>query len=709
MLVIAINLAITKSFAIGLVASTLYFLINGVFLGRGFFKDNPYLQLALGIFLTTSALGTVSWAAMIIHNLDVIPSIATLATVATISTLLMLRRREDKQNSKWLSPDKRIFSMRFIVSNAIYLLLTGVSFYLLLISRRGEASVVWWSVHPLFLPVFFLATLALIMALFMSQMTAHKLGLLMVHSFLSVSLFLLIFPFGDVGGQQYVLGSTRLVYDNQILHGIRFPVQSIATQVYLWLRGDSFQAAVSVILARMLSIDVMWIHLSLVPILWGIFVPLGIFLITRTLTENDNVAAISALLITTFPYTLRWGATSVYNSLGFIFFLYSVYCLLEYLSSNKPKKWILPMLVFVFLSFAAHFLTGIMAFSLLLLVLMFRMYENRSMSLFSAKFSFLIIFIFCAYLLPTAITYRRFLYPETSYFGLDKLAELSREDILWTFLLGQHVNFETRIAIVHLLGPTLGGLGMLYYFYITRQKSRKKPLLCTTFLIVGLLIVLVDYRILKLFIVSVPFTEERLWVFRDFLVVPFMGILVNDIFPFLHKQVSTISIPFSTSSVRRIALYSLIFLALGGWITTSLYYAYPDYGPLQTTTYEIEAAKFIEENTTEPYVVIGDQWITFAGGMIVGIGNPNALYFHSKDPKGLMLFIEMKTNSTTEPMKEAMMYNNATVAYFVIDKPRLRVEEYARIIQQAQQNGLQTYKIFNYENEEKLRIFYYKE
>ncbi len=709
MLAIAINLIATKSWVIGIAASVTFFFVNGVVLGRAFFKGSPFIQLTLGVLLAASVLGLVSWAVMIIHNLSVIPSVATLVTVATISTLLMLRKGGSKPNLKPQSPDKQIFSQRFIISNGIYLLLAAFSFYLLLISRRGEALVVWWSVHPLFLPVFFLATLALTATIFISRMTAHKLGLVMVHSFLSVSLFLLVFPFGDVGGQQYVLGSTRLVYDNQVLHGVRFPVQSIATQVYLWFRGDSFQAAFSVILARMFSVDVMWIHLSLVPILWGIFVPLGIFLITRTLTENDNVAAISALLITTFPYTLRWGTTSVYNSLGFIFFLYSVYCFLEYLSSNKPKKWVLPMLGFVFLSFTTHFLTGIMAFSLLLLVVVFRIYENRSMSLFSAKFSFLIVFIFCAYLLPTAITYRRFLYPETSYFGLDKLAEVSREDILWTFLLGQHVNFETRIAIIHLLGPTLGGLGMLYYFYVTRQKSRKKPLLCTAFLVVGLLIVLVDYRILKLFIVSVPFAEERLWVFRDFLVVPFMGILANDVFPFLHKQVSIISIPFSTSSIRRIALYSLVFLALGGWITTSLYYAYPDYGPLQTTTYEIEAAKFIEENTTEPYVVIGDQWTIFAGGMIVGIGNPNALYFHSKSPKGLMLFLEMKRNATTEPMKEAMAYNNATVAYFVIDKPRLRVEEYTRIIQQAQQNGLQTYRIFNYENEEKLRIFYYKE
>jgi len=41
---------------------------------------------------------------------------------------------------------------------------------------------------------------------------------------------------------------------------------------------------------------------------------------------------------------------------------------------------------------------------------------------------------------------------------------------------------------------------------------------------------------------------------------------------------------------------------------------------------------------------------------------------------------------------------------------RLGAEEYNRIIQQAQQNKLQTYPegIFYYEGEEKLRIFYYK-
>ena len=57
-----------------------------------------------------------------------------------------------------------------------------------------------------------------------------------------------------------------------------------------------------------------------------------------------------------------------------------------------------------------------------------------------------------------------------------------------------------------------------------------------------------------------------------------------------------------------------------------------------------------------------------------------------------------------------MKTTNATVAYLIIEKPRLGTDEYNRIIQQAQQNKLQTYKIFYYpEDQEKLRVFIYQE
>ena len=69
----------------------------------------------------------------------------------------------------------------------------------------------------------------------------------------------------------------------------------------------------------------------------------------------------------------------------------------------------------------------------------------------------------------------------------------------------------------------------------------------------------------------------------------------------------------------------------------------------------------------------------------------------------------MKNNPSNETLIEAMKTNNATVAYFIIEKPRLGTETYNALINKAQQNNLHTYKIFYYpEGEEKLRIFYYQ-
>ena len=82
-------------------------------------------------------------------------------------------------------------------------------------------------------------------------------------------------------------------------------------------------------------------------------------------------------------------------------------------------------------------------------------------------------------------------------------------------------------------------------------------------------------------------------------------------------------------------------------------------------------------------------------------------FFLGKSERGGVV-LEMKTNSTPEIMIEAMKNNNATVAYFIIEKPRLGTDEYNRIVAQAQQNNLRTYQIFYYRGEEKLRMFYYK-
>ena len=93
----------------------------------------------------------------------------------------------------------------------------------------------------------------------------------------------------------------------------------------------------------------------------------------------------------------------------------------------------------------------------------------------------------------------------------------------------------------------------------------------------------------------------------------------------------------------------MAFTLLSGWITASVYDGYPQWGPLQTTSYELEAVKYIDKNAAENYIVICDQWATYAGGIVVGVNNPRAFYFSGLDPSGIALFLEMKTTPQMKP------------------------------------------------------------
>jgi hypothetical protein len=229
---------------------------------------------------------------------------------------------------------------------------------------------------------------------------------------------------------------------------------------------------------------------------------------------------------------------------------------------------------------------------------------------------------------------------------------------------------------------------------------------------------LIDYRILKIFMEGLPLNEERLWVLRDLIAVPFVALGVYKGVSWLRASLRapTLSI-LSASSLKAsskhrtlyvlgwiLALNILIPGVLGGWLIASLGAAYPQVAPLQTTWYELEAVRYIEENTHEKYVVIGDVWTIFAGEVIVGVNNPRAYYFLEFNKTGYNLFFHMSQDPSSHWMLVAMNYTDTTRAYFIITEPRVGPEEYNRIVTQALESDIQVYGVFG---EERLHVFYY--
>jgi len=91
-LIIFINLSEFQSPILGLVASAIYFLINGIFLGHTFFeKETAFFRLMFGFLILVMLLGFVGWLAVVIYNLDVTWFTLVLLVVATLSSLLNKR------------------------------------------------------------------------------------------------------------------------------------------------------------------------------------------------------------------------------------------------------------------------------------------------------------------------------------------------------------------------------------------------------------------------------------------------------------------------------------------------------------------------------------------------------------------------------------------------------------------------------------------
>lgn len=618
-----------------------------------------------------------------------------------------------------MEPSTQRFTNLLRIGEVLYLLLTVLSFYLLLSSRTGEARTVWQVLNPAFLPILFVATSLLIIVLLTSEKPAYKLSLIIVHSVLIHSFFSIIFPAGDLSGQQMYLGRIRLIYENAALHGWPpWPIESIPFQVYQWFRGVNFQAALSVIFARMLCIDLLWIHLFLVPVLWGVFTPIATFLTTKTLTPNNTVAVLSSLLISAFPYATYFGAISVHNSLGFIFFFYAFYFMLKSLDCNDSKTNF-AMLIFSFFSLLSHYLTGIISFSLLFLTVAFKSYKAEKSSSVTAKVSLIIPFLLCTSLLPLSFIYLRFFRPETyTTFTLSKFFELPIGEIVGLFLIGELTyGFDVAAIFLIVIGSTLALLYMIYRLYKMKRTPIVESQTPISFLFLAFLMILADYRILKLFMEELPLNAERLWVFRDFMAAPLVALAIHvassslkaflkarslpiitvgslkAIFKpllkctFTHAKRSIINI-FSRLSVGLLFSLSLLLpFLLAGWITASLTAAYPQVAPLQITWYELEAVRYIEENTQEKYVVVGDIWTIYAGEIIVGLNNPRAYYFGEFSETGIDLFIKMKMEPSPQWLLAAMNYTDTTIAYFIVTEPRLGPEEFQDVVSRTLNNG----------------------
>jgi len=91
---IHLNLIALHSPALGLIVSSIYFLINATFLGHAFFRrEEALVRLTFGVMSLIMLLSFMGWLALVIYNLDPASTSLVLLATSLVSSLSNKRMR----------------------------------------------------------------------------------------------------------------------------------------------------------------------------------------------------------------------------------------------------------------------------------------------------------------------------------------------------------------------------------------------------------------------------------------------------------------------------------------------------------------------------------------------------------------------------------------------------------------------------------------
>lgn len=570
--------------------------------------------------------------------------------------------------------------MRSIVLATMFFFLVSYGFNFLLASRTKIGGFTGTDLHPLVMPVYFAAALFVVAILLSDEKTWFKITLLIVYSLFSFSFFVVVYDAGYGWDQWVHLGYSRRVYENAyydprgnpLIFSFFYPGRSILSRIYYSSRSV-FQYSLSVIFARTFYVDLYWSHLLLIPISWGMFVPLICYAVAKALCGDEKSALLSSFLVTSIAALIFWGAVSVPQSVGILFYFFTVFLALKYLS-DSGNKFLLPTLLSALASLGAHFVPGVLSFSVVFLVFVFK--KRQTLESRNDKIVLIQAVVISASLLPLLFFVQRYFYPIFIDFSLSKLSKLSLFEAVQSLLFTEYGDYTLADFVSK--GGIIDILGFLALVYGLLKPEKVNRAVCR-FLFLSFLIVAIDNRIVEWFMVGVV-GHERIWPSASLIAISSAGFAINELSSFLFSKITHgnpvekgvgrrgVFRRFKTSAKGALFIVILV-LSLAGLVTASVYNGYYKWMPERyggLTGYDFEAAKYIDATTPGVYVVVCDNWFRLAGYAVVGIENPRAYYASTYDDDAMALFKRMATNPSPNLMIEAASVNNATFQYFVV-------------------------------------------
>jgi hypothetical protein len=582
---------------------------------------------------------------------------------------------------------------------ACYVASVGVFVSLLFQARTPIPTVIWDTFSPSNLIVYLAMTFLLVVLVMRKGNTQTKLSLIILHSVVSV-LFKQIVCESRYGYDTWVsLGYSKLVFSGEYPKTAVFTVYSplpLLSKIYHVTERVNLYS-LGVLSARMFSVDIYWTHLLLSPILWGVFMPVLVYGITKFLSDKEAVPLLSALLSLSVPTLVSWASGTTSQSLAWVLCAVVVYLSLRYLSSGKG---LLLALVVAFATFITHELVGVLSFSMVLLADVCQI-TRRLKQKYTRRVFLLGTFILIILLLPLLLQVLRLAIGGGATFSLEPLEGLSAYDAVFMFLFGGYAEMSFSDFFVQAIVLFMGLIGLIYVVLERGERSQGRK--ASVFMLLCLILVMIDYRIVRLFMAKVPFSPERMWVLTNMLTIPFAAVAIVKAMGYLSTRLaSTMSVKLSggaeslgniaspnTHSINfgQILAVAIVILSISSLITSAVYnaYAHSTYMRAWTTAHEIDAARYIEETTprNETYAVLCEATTRLAGYAVVGPQNPRAYYYGAYESRLLTpLYNEMVRDPSLGPVLEAQSKNNASIVYVMVSTFRPPVDGNPGVIEQ---------------------------
>lgn len=712
-LLVSVNVVVLKSSIVGFISSAIYIYISSVLCGNFFFGNDSYWSRILsGFSVWVTFLAVGGTIALIFYKLSSMVTVLLLSSIASLLIILNVKKYglkmafvEDQTKAKEEYYGRGRFRSYFSfrvgrVPQIIYIALASICFLLLLISRSEETRVLLDVINPVFLSFYFITTFVLILVVFSAASNRVKLFFVIIHSLLIHSLLVVVLSTGAAGDLWRELAFTADIYNTgknmpnlfDYLQGGDSPF----VVIYYLLRKRTYGVLIATF-AKMFGVGLYWVQMLLTPVLWGVLVPFFLYKIQRIISNEKNNSVLSAFLSLSAPMLIWWGTPSNADTLSIAFFCFLVYLAVRHLSLDAKKTSYFLLLLAAFASFISHFKTGLLGSSVVLLAFAVGQYGGKKRKSVMDKIVMIMAVAVCVGLLPGGLYGLYGVYPQAGYmhvyYDINKLIVTD----VWALIFGNYVNFSTRELLLGGMLPVLGIAGATYTL-VYAPKKRYNLSLCA-FLFLAAVTVMIQYRVLKYAMVNIPFSVERLWVFRDLLFVPFAATMISILIGKIHEMTPQ-SFSIRTWTIHRssfrlslvILAFSLLFSAQVVEATREAWSIKP---MLNTTQYEVEAILYIDRNTDGRYVVVGDAVFRYLAQGILGFKSRGTYLYHT-------YFGQLLAQPSVDVMVDVMNEANASVAFFVVSN-RLQNPSLDTVVASTKE-ALDIYAILG---EGKLYIFSY--